>query len=493
MRIVLYELRKIFAARYIIVAAVFTAIFMFLYTHEGVAIVGAYSNNFYLNDAAFSPEPTAPWPEDNRTDSYNTYKWFVDTFGAKVTDETITAIEQMEYPELDKLLGTLDEFAEFGVHNTAELAELIDKTIVDEYFCYYLLFGNLYWDKFQNIGITNEQWNKQFGEKLRNLSLAVPNAVTLTEDADLRDTINEQWRQFLACTRIRKIYLETQKDPIYIFDAEHSWDRSMSHTLSAYRWNWLEMIDAAYDELPESEKAEMTQERYVGITGSISPDDYEKRMKERVNALGDDFFYVRNSEIFYGWEGTGLGIIELSAILCIIFAAPYAVADKRNIVPLQYTTKCGRKIERKKMWAVVLMAVIVSLISSVAVLLIMPHDVCAQWFGLPLTSFSAHDLLWLDVNMWQYIALYIGISFIVNISTAVIAYTICGLTGNVISAVCISVPLIIAELLLWTNPLSHIFSLPESAAETPVWCIGIIVAAVLGAVFITKRSRKPIL
>ena len=490
MRIVLYELRKIFARRYIIVALIFTALFMFLYTHEGVAIVGAYSNNFYMNVAAFSPEPIAPWPEDDRTDSFNTYKWFVDTFGAKVTDETIAQIEQMEYPELDELLGTLDEFAEFDIYNTAELAELIDKTIVDEYFCYYLLFGNIFSEKLQNTGI---EYDKEIGEKMLRLSLAVPNAVTLTEDADLRDTINKQWRQFLSCTRIRKIYLETQKDPIYIFDAEHSWDRSMSHTLSAYRWNWLEMIDAAYDELPESEKAEMTQERYVGITGSIRPDDYEKRMKERVNALGDDFFYVRNSEIFYGWEGTGLGIIELSAILCIIFAAPYAVADKRNIVPLQYTTKCGRKIERKKMWAVVLMAVIVSLIAAIAVLLIMPHDVCAQWFGLPLTSFSAHDLLWLDVNMWQYIALYIGISFLVNISTAVIAYTVCGLTGNIISAVCISVPLIIAELLLWTNPLSHIFSLPESAAETPVWCIGIIVVAVLGAVFITKRSRKPIL
>lgn len=364
---------------------------------------------------------------------------------------------------------------------------------MDEYFCEYLLFGDLYWDKFQNIGITNEQWNKQFGEKLRNLSLAVPNAVTLAEDTELRDKINKQWRQFLACTRIRKIYLKTKKDPIYIFDAEHSWDRSMPHTLSAYRWKWSELTDAAFDNLPESEKSDLNDERFNEIMNNIRPADYEKRITERVSALGDDFFYVRNSEIFYGWEGTGLGIIELSAILCIIFAAPYAVADKRNIVPLQYTTKCGRKIERKKLCAVVLMAVIVSLISSVAVLLIMPHDVCAQWFGLPLTSFSAHDLLWLDVNMWQYIALYIGISFLVNISTAVIAYTVCGFTGNIISAVCISVPLIIAELLLWTNPLSHIFSLPESAAETPVWCAVIAFAAVLGAVFFTKRSGKPIL
>ena len=80
-----------------------------------------------------------------------------------------------------------------------------------------------------------------------------------------------------------------------------------------------------------------------------------------------------------------------------------------------------------------------------------------------------------------------------NISTAVIAYTVCGLVGNIISVVCISVPLIIAELLLWTNPLSHIFSLPESAVETPVWCMVIIFVAVLGAGFITKRSRKPIL
>ncbi|MBO6301271.1 MAG: hypothetical protein J6N15_02410 [Ruminiclostridium sp.] len=211
MRIVINELKKIFARRYIIVAAIFTALFMFLYTHEGVAIVGAYSNNFYMNDAAFSSEPTAPWPEDNRTDSYNTYKWFVDTFGAKITDETITRIDQMEYPELDELLGTLDEFAEFDIYNTAELAELIDKTIVDEYFCYYLLFGNIFSEKLQNTGI---EYDKEIGEKMLRLSLAVPNAVTLTEDADLRDTINKQWRQFLSCTRIRKIYLETKKDPI---------------------------------------------------------------------------------------------------------------------------------------------------------------------------------------------------------------------------------------------------------------------------------------
>lgn len=490
MRIVLYELRKIFARRYIIVATIFTALFMFLYTREGVAIVGAYSNNFYMNDAAFSPEPTAPWPEDNRTDNFNTYKWFVDTFGAKVTDETIAQIEQMEYPELDELLGTLDEFAEFDIYNTDDLAAFIGNTIVDEYFCDYYLLGNIFFEKMQNTGI---EYDKETGEKLLRLSLAVPNAVTLTEDADLRDTINEQWRQFLACTRIRKIYLETKKDPVYVFDAEHSWDRSMSHTLSAYRWKLSELTDAAFDNLPESEKADLNDERFNEIMNNIRPDDYEKRITERVSALGDNFYYVRNLEIFYGWEGTGLGIIELSAVLCIIFAAPYAVADKRNIVPLQYTTKCGRKIERKKLWAVVVMAVIVSLIAAAAVLLIMPHDVCAQWFGLPLTSFSAHDLLWLDVNMWQYIALYIGISFLVNISTAVIAYTVCGLTGNIISAVCISVPLIIAELLLWTNPLSHIFSLPESAAETPLWCAALAAGALVCCALISRKNRKNVM
>ena len=485
MRIVLFELRKIFAARYIIVAAIFAVLFLSLYMKEGLQIVGAYSYNSYFNEAAFS----------EKSDEFDPFGWFVETFGAKVTEETIARMEQMEYPELDEFLGTLDEFAEFDIHNTDELALFISKTTMDEYFCFEMLFGSFFYEKFENAGITLEEWNNDtsdIGNKLSRLSSVVPKAVGLIEDAFQRDRIYEQWLEFLACTRIRKLYIEVRNDPMYIFNDIRYWGMDMDHTLSAYRTEWYDNDRAYHHTKPSSYWESITPEELEIISEITKPRDSEKRITDRISALGDDFFYVRDLSVFWGWKGCGFGIIILSAVLCIIFAAPYAVADKRNIVPLQYTTKCGRNIERKKLCAVVLMAVIVSLISAIAVLLIMPHDVCAQWFGLPLTSFSAHDLLWLDVNMWQYIALYIGISFIVNISTAVIAYTVCGFTGNIISAVCISVPLIIAELLLWTNPLSHIFSLQESAAETPLWCIGIIVVAVLGAVFVTKRSRRPI-
>lgn len=306
------------------------------------------------------------------------------------------------------------------------------------------------------------------------------------------ETLHEQWEHFVTCYQLKRLYKGTHDDPLYFFDGFGGiyYTTGWSHTVSTYRWNWTRNHDKAFDKLTPSERESLTYDDLDAIMYYARPASEAANIAKRVDELGDDYYYVRRAGIFNGWTGTGFGIIILSAVLCIIFAAPYAVADKRNIVPLQYTTKYGRKIERKKLWAVVLMAVIVSVISALSVLIIMPHDVCAQWFGLPLTSFSAHDLLWLDVNMWQYIGLYIGISFIVNISTAVIAYTVCGFTGNIISAVCISVPLIIAELLLWTNPLSHIFSLPESSAETPLLVGMMLLLGAAGAVVCGRRAKR---
>ena len=546
MRIVLYELRKIFAARYIIVAVIFAVLFLPLYMREGVQIVGAYSYNAYKNKSAFSPEPTKHWFFDDRAKYYETFKWFTDNFGYKIDDEDIAKMDCMTFPELDKYIAGSYEFAYNNIHSTAELAEYADNYELPYNCLNGALFDSMRGDTFYDmamreamqLSVNNLYLDRYIAENeflrsngiYRYIDYDVMDSSYLDDNSSVDiqlvgsayeeiakiraqmkvdydngtfviipeyEILHEQWQQFCVCYKIRRLYLETRKNPIYYIKPEKGYGvyttLDMSHTLLKYHNDWYDKDRRFHDSKEPSFWETISSEEAERLYFENSPSEEEERIAERVTSLGNDYFYVRNDEILNGWTGTGFGIIILSAVVCIIFAAPYAVADKRNIVPLQFTTKCGRNIERKKLCAVVLMAVIVSLTSAIAVLLIMPHDVCAQWFGLPLTSFSVHDLLWLDMNMWQYIALYIGISFLVNIGTAVISYTVCGLAGNIISAVCISVPLIIAELLLWTNPLSHIFSLPESAVETPVWCMVIIFVAVLGAGFITKRSRKPIL
>ena len=539
-------MKKIFAPGCVIIAAITAAIFITMYLREGIAILNFPGGNVgYMNEAAFSPEPTEHWAISSRADSFSRFKWFTGKFGYKVTDETIAEIRILTYPELDEFIASRTEFAVFDIHDTAELTDFmnsrshtedyditipeysfgtylyddaqgaridevtgmlncperlyIDKYISeDPYFAgkgisTYSEFEKYHEDVYEENGYTDEAraYTKELRNELERVSNAANDDIKSGRIVPEFDTVYEQWQHYCTCYLISRHYTETKKDPLYYFDCSQAWTLGLNHTLSEYRKEWEDMLkNATSSEYAGLESEEDYDQAFYSFVFSKRPITEAQRILERVGVLGEDYYYVRIGELFYGWTGTGFGIIILSAVLCIIFAAPYAVADKRNIVPLQYTTKCGRNIERKKLWAVVLMAVIVSLIAAIAVLIIMPHDVCAQWFGLPLTSFSAHDLLWLDVNMWQYIALYIVISFIINICTAVTAYTVCGFCGNIIAAVTVSVPLMTVELLLWSRSLSHIFSLPESAAETPLLCLGIIASAVLCVILNEKKQRR---
>ena len=215
-----------------------------------------------------------------------------------------------------------------------------------------------------------------------------------------------------------------------------------------------------------------------------------KRIAARIEQLGDDYFIVRPVEMGKGVGYTTAVLLATGICVSLLLAGMYSVNDnKSRVIPLQYSTKTGRKINKHKLAAVVGASVIVNTVFAAGMLVLANMDIYSAYYSLPLSSFASGELFWLNLNMWQYIALNIVFSYIVSAAMSVTAYFVCGFCNGNVAAIAACIPVCAAAVVLYVLPFGWLFSLPESAVEDPLW---LAVAAVVGggcAVVLSKREK----
>ena len=512
--IFLYELKKIFRPKTVILLFVIAAaaVSIMLYTvtpwkMSDYTITG--DENFGFSMTGFS--------EGQYAQRYRTFKWFIDSFGNRINDDVIGKISSLEYPILDEYISETEVFRENGISNTKELEALFEKYVyVDEVGFRQFMFmvaydddyedyqraellmhalGNVYADYyiqqdefFQKYGVTSYSQlqktirdtekngeNEKIGQELDNHYWSdTIIRIHHSENIPEFDRINDEIARFLYCYELRHIYDAAKEDPIVLFEDAGTYSSTFSHT----RYVCTQNHTWEYDEVLND---------YVSC---LLP-TYEQRLRERAEALGEQYFTLRPVQIEQDYSFASSAIIPTAVCVCVLLAGLYAVNDnKSRIIPLQYSTKTGRKINKHKLAAVVGASVIVNTIFAAGMLMLANMDIYSAYYSLPVSSFASGELFWLDMNMWQYIALNIVFSYIVSAALSVTAYFVCGFCNGNVVAIAACIPVCAAAVALYVFPFAWLFSLPESSVEDPLWLAGVTAVGIGCAAVMMKRERK---
>ena len=510
MTIFLYELKKIFRPRLLFFAAAISTLVLFF----AFVLVNGSETDTYRTDGT---EPHYYAVTGHRigeaADMYRTFDWFAKNYRTKIDDEIIEKIEGLEYPELDKYISEDPDFQMLGVKNSREYAEMLDKygtvseldvrsacngysfpmdELTDEEISSLsdLLFkadDNLsshYVNQFikQNElfrkygiesqyelyytenGLSETAMNELSYELGRNLPINSRTPVPEIEE------LHAQLSRFIFCYRLRRLYEEAKADPMQLYGDDtgyYEYSSTYSHTRKAYiqTYNW-----------------------------GTGESKYAKRIAARIEKLGNDYFIVRPVEMGKSVGYTTSILLATGICVSLLLAGMYSVNDnKSRVIPLQYSTKTGRKINRYKLAAVAAASFIVNSVFAAGIIFLAHKDIYSAYYSLPVSSFASGELFWLDINMWQYIVLNIVFSYIVSAALSVVAYFICSFCNGNVAAIAACIPVCAASVVLYMLPFGWLFSLPESVAEDPLWLAAVAIVGGGCAAVMMKRERTAVL
>ncbi|MBN8191832.1 hypothetical protein JI667_06675 [Bacillus sp. NTK074B] len=185
------------------------------------------------------------------------------------------------------------------------------------------------------------------------------------------------------------------------------------------------------------------------------------------------------------------GIATVVLISVVLVVSPVFLSDKNKRMPeLQYTTKTGRHVFRRKMAAGMLSAFIVMTVLLGVYLSLYSLNDPSAFFDIPINSFIGSHY-WYDMTFIQYIVLSIIAIYVVGFILSVVSLAISNLVPNFISLIGVQVPLILALLIFG---LKYMISLIVSL-WLPVWLVPVLygiftVLAVLIARWLWLREKK---
>lgn len=497
MRIILGELKKLFCVRYILcitaICTLFTAItalssntVLLPYTvsgGEGMKHRGYYEKGEYA--AA----------------QYRTYKWFTERFGTEVTDDTIAKMDSLTFPLMEKVISEGEAFRQLGISNVSEYDELLSRYTSFEEFkvapqydvAYYseeLYDSESDWDRILFLlswangsfeahridpAIADSEVFGRYGvrsydEYMRLVSGLSADDETYSElyaeyysilrqnadDPAADPVLEEHWR-FWLCRRVKYLYETAKADPLGLFKSENGYSWGKTHTQNIF----------AESGLSDGE-----------------------RIVSRAEQLGGSLYTMRSSDITFGFEHTAPFLAALGAAISMVLSGLYAVKDNRdNMAHILYSTRTGRKIAGIRLLTAAMASAVVSTVISAGVLVLSGLDIYCEFYGLPISSGITFEYYWLDINMWQYIELYIVFGYIVCAALSLISFSICSFFSGYIPAAAVCIPLCIGAAYLYSDPLRWLFSLPESFLQDIVILAGLALAAVIGAAIHIRKAH----
>ena len=508
MTIFLYELKKIFRPAMILFLAAISALVLFF----ALAITTFPETDTYRTDGT---EPYYYSVTGHRigeaADLYRTFDWFAQKYGTRIDDEIIKQTESLEYPKLDKYISEDPDFQMLGVKNARDYSEILDKyaiicglnvksawdmlgfytdeipeeeknrvskllfrindTLSSHHIDYFIRQNEL----FQKYGIesryelyyTENGLSEDVKKELINELERKIRPINSREPIPEIEELHTQLSKFIFCYRLRRLYEMAKDDPTQLYS---------------------EMYTDTYD------TSVYSHARLACASSEQSGIFYEEnrnRTAVRIEKLGDDYFIVHPVEMGKSVGYTTTVLLATSICASLLLAGMYSVNDNKNrVIPLQYSTKTGRKINKHKLAAVIGASVIVNTVFAAGMLVLENMDIYSAYYSLPLSSFASGELFWLNINMWQYIGLNIVFSYIVSAALSVTAYFICGFCNGNVAAIATCIPVCAAAVALYVLPFGWLFSLPESSVEDPLWLAVVAIVGIGCGAVMMKQGFK---
>ncbi|MGN0669889.1 MAG: hypothetical protein ACI4JZ_05005 [Oscillospiraceae bacterium] len=514
MRILLEELKKLFRVRYVLCIAAVCAVVFIMCVYMGGSYLMRLFNSTGTERAGYYHD----YGSAALSQEYRTFKWFTEKFGTRITDETIAEIDKLTYPLMEKQIAGSGLFKQLGVKSVAEYDALLDRyTFSRDYrlnpemkyyysdgagddnktaqlltkwakYAFYspsidaeisqnetfINNGVRTFDEFVNYvqnaddnSIDNSiEMESSFHGMLWNLEYTAP---VSEEAAALAD---EYWR-FWFCKKLKYAYTAAKSDTMSFANGFFKeYQQGYTHTSDEF----------------------FSSKLFSADNGLYFPTTYMERLETRINQLGEDFYQLKSAEITKTFESSAPVLFTICIGASIILAGLYAVKDNRSRMKQQiYSAKIGRKLIKTKLLAVVVSAAIISAIFSVVVVVLSSMSLFAEFYSLPLSSFADLEMYWINVNMWQYIAIYCVYSFVICAGLSLVSFGICSFFSGYIPAISVSLPLIVGTAFLYAKPLGCLFSLPESIFEDIlILAAAVLVSLLVGIIHTRKARREPV-
>ncbi|MBS4220118.1 hypothetical protein KHA96_17535 [Bacillus sp. FJAT-49711] len=244
-------------------------------------------------------------------------------------------------------------------------------------------------------------------------------------------------------------------------------------------------------ELQERERLlEYHHDQDMIIENEISRADSigQKRLNE-LKKSGQFDLYPEVSLMDFNDIISNIAIAVLISVVLVI--SPTFLSDRtRNLVDLQYTSKIGRSLFKRKLAAGLISAFIVMTVLLAIYLSIYSLNNPAVFFEVPINSFIGHTY-WYNLTFFQYIVLSTVAIYMLGFLLTFISMAVSTLVPSYIALIGIHVPVILALLIFGIRYL--LFAI--ISMWLPIWivplCYIALITIVIGfIIFIWIRERK---
>ena len=175
----------------------------------------------------------------------------------------------------------------------------------------------------------------------------------------------------------------------------------------------------------------------------------------------------------------------------VIIISPVFIKDRLGqILAMQYTTKKGRSLYKKKVAAGFISTFLVITILLGIYFSLYTLNNTSMFFDIPIHKFGS-SFHWYDPTFFQYIILTVIAIYILGFATAFFAMSFSSIVPNYISLIGIQIPYVFLIIALGINYLVNwIISISLPKWLLPVSYSGLVVAGILFIVLMWKREQK---
>lgn len=225
----------------------------------------------------------------------------------------------------------------------------------------------------------------------------------------------------------------------------------------------------------------------------IDPSEYENpTQRKRVDKLlKEEKFYMYSHIVPFGFKDYTIGVSSVLFLSVIILISPIFLRNQQaGLLPLQYTSKIGRKMYRLK-W---LAGLVSSFITSSTILAIygglyLTNDTSSH-FGLPLYTF-AYSGAWYEITFLQFIFLTLGLALLYSLLVTALSMIISTVVRNYTSLIAIQIVVAFFSIYLVANyALPFSISIRFQPFVMPITWLAMTILTLLGSFFIRRREGE---
>ncbi|QED46639.1 ABC transporter permease [Cytobacillus dafuensis] len=239
------------------------------------------------------------------------------------------------------------------------------------------------------------------------------------------------------------------------------------------------------------EDFEYIKERYGYGYIEQPTEDQERRIQEVVNTGAvNSIFPAYPVEDNFHSISKNITITILVSVLFMI--SPIFIRDyKNNMIGLQYTSKAGRSLFKKKVAAGVLSAFLITTILLVVYYSMYATNDIGMFLASGINSFMG-TVYWYDFTFLQLIIVTIGLTYVLSLSLSLVAIYVSSICKNYIAIIGFQLPIFVLVCVLIFNKslLSEAFLINSSQLKVAVLYCVIIISPIILLIWKKRREKN---